>query len=714
MPRSTPTRARFDILSDHYDESSGEDDHLFHDPAFLKTAHLPVLRDLDVAHLQNRQSPTAGSQPAARSSSSTNLQQVRVEAEGHQLSRVEDPSDWAAKYNNRPSGNRHARKPLAANTFEVLETVPEDQSSRPTCLTTPRVSGAATQHYVDLPVNSGSQHPLSLAASHIPAIEEQIAKHREGLFEWILSFTVPTVSAQCNTCSDCGSTAGSKKVYFGCNLLPNQSSPENNNLSATSAPSTYRLLLTPIACTKEVLEIVGEKTSKVMMTSFQPDQANMAPTREMNNMSLYENDRAAAASPANPASPRAPASPRSLASPVSFGEGGSLAEIMGAGSPGSPVERIEDSFEAIDSLEEQLEAFDEAAHTREMSPSEKRKSGVKSVKFATPQPKKQSAGAGSASVRAKPATDPRQPASRRSELADSLGSPTNKSKGAPLASLLPPKPLAKSTKQPTHSTFELPGAAIARKLKEQREARQAAQSSQSPMDKATRATASSIRRIKSDKVPTRPTFELPGEAISRRKREQHEAQLKAKEEEEKKRREFKARPVGSKLRSNTLPRETAASRARQNNAALAENSGLAQSSAGKRASMFATTRPALSNANNQAQPRGRVSQQGTPVPQESRASSQSVGSVDAKRRSMSVGEAQQQRLRAQSIYRRDSAKFGVRDQEKREREAVARTAREEASERSRQKSREWAAKQARKRMTISSAADLPLEEEETY
>ncbi len=70
-------------------------------------------------------------------------------------------------------------------------------------------------------------------------------------------------------------------------------------------------------------------------------------------------------------------------------------------------------------------------------------------------------------------------------------------------------------------------------------------------------------RPRSSKPPTVSTFELPGEAISRRKREEREARLRAQEEEERRRREFKARPVRSSIVPNTLPRETVASRARQ-------------------------------------------------------------------------------------------------------------------------------------------------------
>lgn len=93
--------------------------------------------------------------------------------------------------------------------------------------------------------------------------------------------------------------------------------------------------------------------------------------------------------------------------------------------------------------------------------------------------------------------------------------------------------------------FELPG--DARQALQQAEALKAAQ-------------ASPVRR----RPLARPTFELPGEAISRRKREERDARLRAQEDEERRRREFKVRPVRHSLGPATpQPRDTAASRVRQ-------------------------------------------------------------------------------------------------------------------------------------------------------
>jgi hypothetical protein len=102
-------------------------------------------------------------------------------------------------------------------------------------------------------------------------------------------------------------------------------------------------------------------------------------------------------------------------------------------------------------------------------------------------------------------------------------------------------------------------------LKEKREARQAQR--ESSEDTVVRST-SGPKIVRSSKPPTRPTFELPGEAISRRKREAQEARLKAQEEEERARREFKAKPLRTSVVPSVVPRDTVASRARQSKIGL--------------------------------------------------------------------------------------------------------------------------------------------------
>ncbi|RYP06379.1 hypothetical protein DL765_009503 [Monosporascus sp. GIB2] len=400
--------------------------------------------------------------------------------------------------------------------------------------------------------------------------------------------------------------------------------------------------------------------------------------------------------------------------------------------------RIEDSVEALDQLEEELEAFDRAARFHQMTSSEKerlasRKSPRQTLtalnsrdgEATTPQTKRRSVlKTGPATLMANSTTEPTPTPSIRKSVSLTFFNPhssevngeekplaqaplSNKTVTRP-ASLNSPKRPVKSTKPPTIPSFELPGAATARKLREQREARLAMQAAAEQAHKLTPQT-SSVRRTKSVRASVVPTFELPGEAISRRKREQREAQLKAQEEEERKRREFKARPIPSGAALGTYPRDTIASRARQQQKiATTENSRARQaSSSPDKGDLQPSARPPLSSMHNESQPRGRgLHAEPSAASHLKRATSHTSSTDSGKRSVLSAEDLEQQRLRGQVIYKRDNSFSEEKEREKQHREALAKLAREEAAERSRQQSREWAAKKLRKRMTISSLRDI--------
>ncbi|KAI1418164.1 hypothetical protein F5Y13DRAFT_150715 [Hypoxylon sp. FL1857] len=560
-------------------------------------------------------------------------------------------------------------------------------------------------------VDKFSDHPLvAIARKGIPSAKEQIAKHRDGWFEGILStnFPVGPPSSEPNV------TPESKRVHFGFNLLPIQDRIDRKNTDETAAPSRFTILISPLAPGEELLADVEKPTRRGNMALAEPNHnGHLAPVKERST-SPTDGTRQPTSAPTSPASDKT-----------------KHPEAITPGPPALPVARIEDSVEALDQLEEQLEAFDQAAHFRRIVSPEAPGSGSKppmrslSVKVAdvarsvSPQPKRTTPiKPSSASVRIKPSNEPRRTVRKAASMIfldspklkseDKLAAqaPPRKTTAKGIPSLVQSKQPPKPVKQPTIPTFELPGDEVARKLKEKREARVSAQLS---AEQATKPTVSSLRRAKSARTLTRPNFELPGEAISRRKREEREAQLKAQEEEERKRREFKARPIRSGVAPSTFPRETIASRARQNKGHLAENSAQDSPNSNKGTSFFTNliSRSPLSKTNNQSQSRGRglhpdpIGTQPTRAP-----SSSTVGSTGGQRSSVSTEDVQHQRLRGQEIYKRDNSWTGEREREKREREAQAKLAREEAAERSRQQSREWAAKQARKRMTIASLRDV--------
>ncbi|KAE9375297.1 hypothetical protein N431DRAFT_436786 [Stipitochalara longipes BDJ] len=400
-------------------------------------------------------------------------------------------------------------------------------------------------------------------------------------------------------------------------------------------------------------------------------------------------------------------------------------------SPAKPVSRIEDSVEALDKLEEALEALDQVAMAERMlSPEELKEkvAQVKALESADPREKQkvvrdvdakgvkkqtslkgQSAKPGYASMRVKP-TVARQPVVKKASsmtfkpTAESSkpneDRPTSQPPArAPVrvkrpASLLPPKEPTKSTKQPTRPTFQLPGEAVAQKLKEQREARLAQR--ESGEDNLHTARVVSGPKIKSTKPPTKPTFVLPGEVVSQRKREAHEAKLRAQAEEERKRREFKAKPIRNSIAPDFVPRETVASLARRSKIGIESMEG--ELAVNKRGSIIVGAhRPSLSQATmaNTSAPRTKA-----PIPVRKPSPTTHGPSMSGKalQRSVSVTDVQVQRQRAKEIYNRDNKMAEDIEREKREREAAAKRAREEAAERGRQASREWAEKQLAKKM----------------
>jgi hypothetical protein len=487
-----------------------------------------------------------------------------------------------------------------------------------------------------------------------------------------------------------------KKLYFGCNLLP-KSSFENDETSSTGFPAdSFLLLITPLKETKEVLEVFSNSTGYPNMTLTDINSSCASIETLYNGSSNGDEENSPGLA-------------------VSAKRDAKFSRPRISVSPAEPVARIEDSFEALDQLEEQLEAFGNVAHLSKYMPSENPSSpkqpSVKieapashaSVRFATPQPTRTCISRlSSASLRIKPASEPRKPALRKVKSM-MLDSPKLKAEDKVLVQT-PPKA---STKKG--------GTALVRQKSVGRLANGGCVAQQSQEieggrvtpQRATQPTAASLRRAKSAKLPTRPTFELPGEAISRRKREEHQAKLKVQEEEERRRREFKARPPPSKVVPTTAPRETIASRARQTKATMAENT--ARTPVLKKyaaATIGPHSRSALLSTVNQQQVRGRGLKDESSPNQASRATSASTGSVSGKRSSVSHEDVQMQKLRGHEIYMRDNSWTDSRARERQQREQLAKVAREEAAERSRQQSREWAARQARKRATISSLRDV--------
>lgn len=540
-------------------------------------------------------------------------------------------------------------------------------------------------------------------------IQSTIERHDAKNFNWILSLPHDAgnfvrgkhLRRICSAADLTDSASQNRKVLFGCNVLRQRSLSRSSVTSRDRAANTYTLIATPLGD-------IHAPTETMIDTLLPPGVPAPSYTTGMVAPDLGG------------------LSPKAIGAPLDAGSFERAQSVPR--SPASSVARIEDTLEELDRLEDQFEAVHRMVRINRVASPDKEARDHQAAKAGTGTAKSPAAKTGTArsslgrtsSVRRSAgAADPAKKPADGSPAAK--GTATKRLSVARPMSLLPPKPPAKSTKAPTTSTFELPGEAVARRLKEQRDARMAAAAAAATAaatkPAVTKPGVGQLRRARSVKQPTIPTFELPGEAISRRKREEHDAKLKRQEEEERKRREFKARPIRLSVTPSTAPRETVSSRARTNRTSVIGESAVpggglnvpgSAPPTNRRLSVISSDSAGRTNGQGQVS-RGRGPTLGsspTTAGQLSRATSTSTGSISGKRSTISVEDVQYQKIRGREILHRDSILSSDRDREKREREAIAKQARQEASERSRALSREWAEKQklkAKKTTTATTA-----------
>lgn len=211
---------------------------------------------------------------------------------------------------------------------------------------------------------------------------------------------------------------------------------------------------------------------------------------------------------------------------------------------------------------------------------------------------------------------------------------------------------------------------------------------------------------KSTKPLTRPTFELPGEAVARKLKAQREERLKRGEEEPVKKPTFKARPI--RLSSAPVVKPTLTSKAR---ISMAKQDAGESAASNNRASI---TRPSVRSGSisipnstrrlsTASIPKrdAKVSSNGSnrvtshPLPKVIKASTQAG---ELSRAELSALDLAQQRIRGKEIFNRAKVEQDERERAKKEREEAARKARADAAERGRIASREWAEKQRLKKL----------------
>ncbi|KAH7094690.1 hypothetical protein FB567DRAFT_543107 [Paraphoma chrysanthemicola] len=244
-------------------------------------------------------------------------------------------------------------------------------------------------------------------------------------------------------------------------------------------------------------------------------------------------------------------------------------------------------------------------------------------------------------------------------------------------------PIAKSTKALTKASFELPGEAIAAKLRAQKEERQKreAENAQGPQPKARPVSISMPPpTVKSTKPPTKASFQLPGEAVAARLRAQREERQKREEEAEAAKKAAAVKPRPTAVRKPVaLPTRTL--------------SGVTippppkpepQPAASIRSTSLASKRSSI---------------------QLSRSTSVSTTASNPNRNSLLIAkstvtpvDSAQQKLKGKEVFNRDKMEKEARERERKDKEEAAKQARAQAAERGRIASREWAEKQRRKMM----------------
>jgi hypothetical protein len=256
-----------------------------------------------------------------------------------------------------------------------------------------------------------------------------------------------------------------------------------------------------------------------------------------------------------------------------------------------------------------------------------------------------------------------------------------------------PPTTQKSTKAPTKATFQLPGEAVAAKLKQEKEERQKRQEENGGAA-ATKSSYVPPVVQKSTKPVTKATFQLSSDVFAAKMKQQKEAKLaKQKEEDEKREKErgaFKARPA-PKISKPAEVRQTTASRARLPSSTEPSASAL------KRASSVRDPNTTQQKRLSSFHP----STSTTTLPPRATTSFQKRQSI-APSASASAASAS----KGKQVFGRAKEEKEMAEKEKKEKEEAAKKARSEAAEQGRLKSREWAEKKKReeRRKTVVNAA----------
>lgn len=378
-------------------------------------------------------------------------------------------------------------------------------------------------------------------------------------------------------------------------------------------------------------------------------------------------------------------------------DGSNVKNIMTA-SPSKPVTRIEDSVEAIDAFEEAIEKVGELIPV--ITKDSRKTARVQQQRKVVSKPDANQ-------------VDMAVPESTRKSMTStrSITAGSGNQAGKPKASLRrqtaapsPPKSIVKQTATPmTRSRVASAGLA----MDYGSSSKQASRKTRAAVKRVSSIHKAPFQPTKSTKPPTRPSFELPGDAVARKLKEQREERLK-RDEEAPKKSAFKARPV--RLSQAPIVKHTATSKARMSLAKSdATKSSISDDRAPKNRPLtrpgstpVAETNKRLSTAPNPKKLVRTSAVMTTRVVSHSGSgqatASSKVGLADDNRSNVTAFEAAQQKIRGKEVFNRIRIEQDERERAKKVKEEAARKARADAAERGRVASREWAEKQKLKKM----------------
>ncbi|KAF2117508.1 hypothetical protein BDV96DRAFT_570332 [Lophiotrema nucula] len=381
-------------------------------------------------------------------------------------------------------------------------------------------------------------------------------------------------------------------------------------------------------------------------------------------------------------------------------------------SPNKSPMRLEESIEAIDALEEALEQVGKAV-VFDASADEKSPRKANFPRTRTPARTPNARLRADVVVKRSPLAAPKL--SRTPAQPKSLKPSTTTNVPKPIASLKAPAPRASTSLARSQSTRAAPAKEV-----------------RNPSGEVTDYLASKRRPIsmqfpappppsKSAKPVTKPTFQLPGDAVAAKLKAQKEDRLKREEEEAAaKKAAFKARPPPTRKNVPAVAvRQTAASKARENviNGVPIEKAVRKVTPSGFQKEVIGGLAREVGGVTIPPPPKPSSTTTTTTLPKKrpssviitsrpafsaSVTSSTSFSRPNSNRNSMilpnskstvTAADAAAQRLKAREIFNRDRSLEASRVLDRKEKEEAAKRARAEAAERGRIASREWAEKQ---------------------